>query len=85
VFSAATYRTARYTIQIVDGSNIHVTEMTVFHDGTNVYINEYGISTNNGQLGSFDAQLSAGSVTLKFTPTAATSMVIKVVRIGITA
>ena len=85
VFSAATYRTARYTIQIVDGSDIHVTEMTVFHDGTNVYINEYGISTNNGQLGLFDAQLSAGSVTLKFTPTAATSMGIKVVRIGITA
>lgn len=83
-FNAATYRTARYTIQIVDGSNIHVTEMTVFHDGTNVFINEYGISTNNGQLGTFDAQLAAGSVTLKFTPTAATSMVIKVVRFSIT-
>lgn len=84
-FSAATYRTARYTIQIVDGSSIHVTEMTVFHDGTNVYMNEYGISTNNGQLGSFDARLSAGSVTLQFTPTSATAMTIKVVRLGITA
>lgn len=83
-FNAATYRTARYTVQIVDGSNIHVSEMTVFHDGTNVYLNEYGISTNNGQLGTFDAQLSAGSVTLQFTPTAPTSMVIKVVRLGIT-
>lgn len=84
-FSAATYRTARYTIQIVDGSSIHVTEMTVFHDGTNVFLNEYGISTNNGQLGTFDAQLSAGSVTLNFTPTGATAMVIKVVRLSITA
>ena len=84
-FSAATYRTARYTIQIVDGANIHVTEMTVFHNGTNVYLNEYGISTNNGPLGVFDANLSAGSVTLTFTPTGATAMVIKVVRLGITA
>jgi hypothetical protein len=85
VFNADTYRTARYTIQIVDGSSIHVTEMTIFHDGTNVYMNEYGISTNNGQLGSFGAQLSGGNVTLMFTPTAASSMVIKLVRIGITS
>lgn len=87
VFSAATYRTARYLVQIVDGVKMQVSEMTVFHDGTNVYLNEYGISTipAYGQLGEFDAQLSAGSVTLKFTPLAATAMVIKVVRIGITA
>jgi hypothetical protein len=84
-FSSVTYRTARYLIQIVDGSSIHVSEMTVFHDGTNVFINEYGISTNNGQLGSFDATLAAGTVTLKFIPTTATSMVIKVVRMAITS
>lgn len=84
-FSATTYRTARYTVQVVDGSNIHVTEIMLFHDGTNVYVDEYGIMFNNGELGVFDAQLATGNVTLKFTPTAPTSMTVKVVRIGITA
>lgn len=83
-FSAAVFRTARYTIQIVDGTSVHVTEMTIFHDGTDVYLNEYGISTSDGQLGTFDADMLAGTVTLKFTPFAATAMTIKVIRWGIT-
>jgi hypothetical protein len=84
-WASATYRTARYTLQIVDGANIHITEITLFHNGTNVYLNEYGISTNNGELGVFDAELTGGNVILKFTPTNATSMTIKVVRMSITA
>lgn len=83
VYSSTAYRSAKYFIQIVDGTSIHITEITVFHDGTNVYINEYGISTNNGQLGSFDAVLGGGSVTLTFTPSGATNMSVKVVRMGI--
>jgi hypothetical protein len=89
-YSATAYRTARYTVQVVDQVNVsttscHVTEMTVFHDGVNVYINEYGTSTNNGELGGFSANLVSGQVILNFTPTNATSMTIKVVRFGITA
>lgn len=84
-FNAAVYRTARYTIQIVDGSSVHATEMTVFHDGANAYATEYGIVFNNGILGTFDVTLAAGTVTLKFTPFSATSMVIKIVRSLITA
>lgn len=83
-FSASVYRTARYLVQIVDGTKIHVTEMTIFHDGTNVYLNEYGISTNQGSLGVFDANYVTGVVTLTFTPSSATSMVIKVMRTAIT-
>ena len=83
VYSSSAYRSAKYFIQIVDGTSIHISEITVFHDGTNVYINEYGISTNNGQLGFFDAVYDA-NVTLNFTPTGATNMTIKVVRMGIT-
>lgn len=89
-YNATTYRTARYTVQVVDQVNVattscHITEMTVFHDGANVYINEYGTSTNNGELGGFGASLTSGQVVLTFTPVGATSMTIKVVRFGITA
>jgi hypothetical protein len=89
-YNATTYRTARYTVQIVDQVNVsttscHITEMTVFHDGVSVYINEYGTSTNLGELGGFSANLASGQVILNFTPTGATSMTIKVVRFGITA
>lgn len=84
-WDSATYRTVRYLIQIVDGTNIHVTEMTLFHDGTDIFKNEYGVSTSDGELGTFDATLNLGTVTLKFTPTGATAMTIKVVRTAITA
>lgn len=84
-YSAVTYRTAKYFVQIADGSNVHVTEITLFHDGATVYKNEYAIATNNGELGSFDATLLSNVITLNFTPTGASSMVIKVVRLGLTA
>ena len=84
-YSSVTYRTAKYFVQIVDGTNIHVTEITLFHDGTSVYKNEYAIATSNGELGTFDATIGAGVITLNFTPTSATAMTIKVVRLGISA
>ena len=83
-YDATVYRSARYTIQIVDGVKVHVTEITLLHNGTDVYINEYGISTSAGELGAFNASFVAGTVTLLFTPAAAVSMTIKVVRMCIT-
>jgi hypothetical protein len=79
------YRTARYTAQIVDGGNIHITEIMLTHNGTNAYINEYGIITNNGELGIFTATIDTNNITLSFIPSSVTSMTIKVVRFGITA
>ena len=84
-FSGLAYRSARYFCQIKDGSNIHISEISLFHDDVKAYINEYGIATNNGQLGTFDATYSLGTVTVKFTPSSATAMVIKMVRIGVTS
>jgi hypothetical protein len=84
-WSSTNYRSARYFVQITDGADVHVSEISLFHDGVKAYINEYGIATNNGQLGSFDATLGAGNVTVKFTPTNATAMTIKMVRTTISA
>ena len=83
-YNAAIYRSARYFVQITDGSDIHISEISVFHDGIKAYINEYGIATNNGQLGSFDADLVTGSIVIRFTPLSATDMSIKMVRTAIT-
>jgi hypothetical protein len=86
-WATASFRTARYLCQVVDGTKVHISEITLFHDGTNVYKNEYGISTNTGELGTFDADYhvsNASNVTLLFTPNyTPTSMVIKVSRLGI--
>lgn len=89
-FTSAIYRTARYTTQVVDVINttttkVHISEITVFHDGNNVYLDEYGVSTSAGELGTFSANITGGVVTLTFTPISATAMTIKVVRFGITA
>ena len=86
-YSGATYRTAKYIIQIVDGTKIHSQEIMLFHDGTNAYMTEYAIiTTSTGELGSFDANYSGGTMTLNFTPNyTPTSMVIKVSRTAITA
>jgi hypothetical protein len=83
-YDATVYRSARYTIQIVDSGKVHVTEITLLHNGIDVYINEYGISTSAGELGAFNASFATTTVTLLFTPSTATSMTIKVVRMCIT-
>jgi len=84
-FASASYRSARYFNQITAGTSVHISEISVFHDGTKAYINEYGISTNNGQLGVFDATLSGGNVTLTFAANTTTSMTVKMTRIALTA
>ena len=84
-FSSTVYRSAKYFVQIVDGVKIHISELSVFHNGTNAYLSEYGIATSAGQLGVFDAVLGGGNVTLNFTPAAGvTAMTIKMVRTTIT-
>ena len=85
-FTTSTYRTARYTVQVVDGTKVHISEMTVFHDNTVVYKNEYGISYNTTELGSFDATLVGSTITLTFTPNyTPAAMTIKATRTAITA
>ena len=75
-----TYTSAKYIVQVKDGSNIHTQELMVIQDGTDVFISEYGVITNNGELGVFDGGITGGNVQITFTPTGATSMKIQVVR-----
>jgi len=74
------YTSAKYIVQVVQAGNIHTEELMVIQDGTDVYISEYGIVTNNGQLGTFDGSISGGNVLITFTPSSATACTINVVR-----
>ena len=87
VWAKTAYRTARYTVQVLCGTSVHITEITLFHNNVDVYMNEYGISTSAGELGEFDADIVGSDVTLQFTPknTNAASCVVKVIRMAITA
>ena len=76
-FVAATFRSAQYQIQITQGSNYHVTTLNVLHDGTSVYLNEFGTIRTGAALASFDADINSGNVRVRATPTTDSSTVFK--------
>ena len=67
-FSAANFRSAKYFIQMTSGTKYHATELTMIHDDTNAYISQFGTVKSSVVLGTFDASVVAGALTLKFTP-----------------
>ena len=87
-FAVASYQSAKYFIQVVDNTAVgqpnkmYVTELIVYHDSIGgVYISEYGMASNFGDLGTFDAVISGQNVQLTWQPNyAPTSMVVKVHR-----
>jgi len=85
------FTTAKYLVQAVDlgtPNKFHVVELMVTYDGagsTNgVYISQYGIITNTGELGTFDVSYNAGNINVIFTPNyTPISMNIRALRIAI--
>ena len=67
-WSATTYRTAKYILQAVNGSDVHSTEILLNHDETNVFITEYATIYSNASLFTVSAQLNGSSLELIVTP-----------------
>lgn len=93
-FNGGAFRTAKYIVQIIDSGAIpnkfHVVEMMVAYDGSaltnGTYISQYGIITNTGELGNFDAVYNGGLVQITFTPNYVPSnMSLQALRTAITA
>ena len=85
-FAAASFRSARYTIQVTNStdSSYHTTEVLMVHDGTDANIAEYGtIFTANAEA-TFDADIDSGNVRLLATPASSDSMTFKVICHSIT-
>ena len=80
-FAAATYRSAQYQIQITQGTNYHVTTLNVVHDGSQVYIMEFGTIRTGVALATFDADISSGNVRVRGTPTTSLSTVFKLSKV----
>ena len=79
-FSTSTYRSAKYFIQITEGTSYHTTEISVVHDGTATYSTEYGTLKNNELLSTFDTDINTGNVRLLATPASASPTTFKIVR-----
>ena len=63
-FTAATYRSAQFQVQVTRGSAYHMTTINVIHDGTSAYMTEFGAIKTGASLATFDADISSGSVRL---------------------
>lgn len=73
-FSTTNWRTAKYLIQLVSGSDVHSTELFLTHDDTNVLITQYGeIYTNN--IMTLDAVIVSGNLNLMVTPSVSSGYV----------
>lgn len=76
-FSAVSYRSAKYQMQISDGTDYETCTVYLIHDGTEVYLSTYGNIFSNESMGEFDAELEDGTITISFTATVSNSKVIK--------
>jgi hypothetical protein len=85
-FATATYRTAKYLVQVTDTTNsqYHAVEILLIHNGATVFKTEYGEVSTNGALGTFDASITTGTLSLQFTATAATTKTVKVYAVSMT-
>jgi hypothetical protein len=70
-WSATTYRSAKYIVQMIKDNNIEVLEVLVTVNGTNdVYLTEYADVQSNGELGTTNAVYDNGNVLLQVTAAA---------------
>jgi hypothetical protein len=74
-WSASTYSSAKYIVQMKNGGDIEVLEVLVTVNGANnVYITEYADVQSNAQIGTTDADYVGGNVRLKVTATDGTTV-----------
>ena len=72
-FSSTTYRSARYVVQVTNGTNYQVSEALVIHNGTTAQVVEYGVVQTNGNLGVLATTISGGNALLQFIAKSATN------------
>lgn len=72
-FTAATFTSAEVIVQVKQGSNIHTSKLLLIHDGTDVYLTEYGTVYNSDILVTWDAIVTGGNVVIQATNTAASA------------
>lgn len=67
-FGIAAYRTAKYIIQGISGSDVHATEVLITHNDNTVYTTEYATIFSNTSLFTVNASISNSNVIVTVTP-----------------
>lgn len=76
-FSAATYLSAIYNIQITKNTEVHFTTLNLIHNGTSVFLTEYGTIISSNNLATFDSDISGGDVRILATPSSSENTTFK--------
>lgn len=68
--SATEFKTAKYVVQCISGTDLHAQEVLLIHNGTDVYMTEYSqvLGSSNTPLTTFDARISGGNFQLLVSP-----------------
>ena len=56
-------------VQVTNATKYHIIELLLVHDGSNVFLSQYGEMFTSSSLGTFDAEIVTGNLNIKFTPT----------------
>jgi hypothetical protein len=77
-FSASTYGAAKVIVTVKDGSNRHICEMLVTHNGTTAIATQYGSIYTSSELATFEVDISGGNVRILATASSSNSTVYRV-------
>ena len=78
-YASATYRSSKYLIEVKNATTgYQLSELLLTHDGSTVFLTEYGTANTVALFCTFDADISAGNIRLLATPT--TNATFKVAR-----
>ena len=84
-FSSSLYNASDYLIEIKDTTNtqFEVSQISLIHDGSEIYYSQFGGASSNSGIGTFDARFSGSEVELMFTPPVNVNTTAKVFQINI--
>lgn len=77
-FAIATYRSAKYLVQITQGSNYQVSEILVLHNGTTTTMTEYAALESGSSLATITSDISGANARLLVTMGSATSATVRI-------
>jgi hypothetical protein len=69
IIDANSYRSAKIYVQMNSSSSYHALEIMMVHDGSDIYMTEYGSVNNGSILSTFDGDINSGNMRLLVTPT----------------
>jgi hypothetical protein len=73
------FRSATYQIQITEGSNYNMTMINAVHDGTVVYMSEYGTINQPVGIATFSTDINSGFLRLLAYPSSSSTTTFKVI------